>query len=175
MSLSHQKFREVVVQLLYSYDVGKIPDEEAMVNLLMKELAITKSSVLKALVRVKQILLVLDRIDADISAVSRSYDISRIHSVEKNVIRLGVYELLYEKLLPPKVVIAEALRLSRKFASPEAASFVNAILDNLYKMSMGEKPDHVTLEKASQELLETEVLAQEASQLQPLSDDDSES
>lgn len=152
MVLSHQKFREIVFQLLYSYDIGKNLDEEGIVTLLMQELTVTKRIVRTAQERVKEVLLHLPAIDGDITATSRSYDFARIQSVERNILRLSVFELLYEKQLPPKVVIAEAIRLSRKFASPESASFVNAILDYLYKISLGEKPSHATIAETSQQL-----------------------
>ena len=71
-----------------------------------------------------------------ISETSLSYDLDRIHSVERNVLRLGIYELFYETEIPPKVAIAESIRLSKKFGTPESVSYVNAIIDNLYKRKL---------------------------------------
>jgi N utilization substance protein B len=53
--------------------------------------------------------------------------------VERNLLRLGAYEIYFSKSVPPKVAISEAVRLARKFASSESANFINAILDALYK------------------------------------------
>ena len=73
-----------------------------------------------------------EEIDPMIQKVSNEYVLERIALVERNIIRLAIHEMLISKDVPPKVVIAEAIRLARKFATPEAANYVNAILDALY-------------------------------------------
>jgi transcription antitermination protein NusB len=143
MPLAPQKFREIVFQLLYSDDFGA---DEGVVEMLMAQLSVTKKIVREACVLKDKILEKKKEIDAVIGAHSESYDFERIPRVERNVIRLGVYELLFSKDVPPKVSIAEAIRLSRKFATPEAATFVNAILDSIYKKNSTETtPDVSTL------------------------------
>ncbi len=72
-----------------------------------------------------------EALDAKIAAASQEYALDRISKVERNVLRLGVFELQSE--LPPKVALSEAIRLCRKFGSPEGADFVNAVLDQIYK------------------------------------------
>lgn len=132
MALAQQKFREMVFQLLYSADVGQ-PDEESMIELMMEELAVSKRNVKLAHERVEQILQKLPELDPQISAASVSYEFERIQSVTRNILRLGLFELLFDPTIPPQVAIAEAMRLARKFGSPESAAFVNAILDQLFK------------------------------------------
>jgi N utilization substance protein B len=132
MSLPPQKFREIVFQALYSYDSSAAKDED-MLPLLSAELGVPRLAVIQALERVKMVLEKLSSIDELIGKNSLSYDFERIHSVEKNVLRLGIYELYYDSTIPPKVAIAEALRLAKKFGSPESVSFVNAILDSICK------------------------------------------
>lgn len=158
MALSQQKFREIVFQLLYAKDMGH-PDEDLMTDLMMGELAVTKRNVREALERVNRILDLLPEIDPMISSVSKSYDFERIQTVTKDILRLAVYELIYDPDIPPKVAIAEAIRLSRKFNTPESASFVNALLDQLYRNSMGEKGDLQKLQQTAQELLQSEQQA----------------
>lgn len=163
MALSHQKFREIVFQLLYSYDLGS-PDEKVMLELMMKELAVTKKNVRLAQEKVHKIQQSLSQIDPLIASVSTSYAFERIQTVAKNILRLGIFELFFDSQtppLPPKVAIAEALRLSRKFSSPESASFVNALLDHLYQASLGEKMDQDILEQQAQLLIESEKQALE--------------
>jgi transcription antitermination protein NusB len=163
MALSHQKFREIVFQLLYSYDLGS-PDEKVMLELMMKELAVTKKNVRLAQEKVHKIQQSLSQIDPLIASVSTSYAFERIQTVAKNILRLGIFELFFDSQtppLPPKVAIAEALRLSRKFSSPESASFVNALLDHLYQASLGEKMNQDILEQQAQLLIESEKQALE--------------
>lgn len=161
MAFSQQKFREMVFQLLYSQDIGH-PEEEVMTHLMMAELAVTKKNVKLAQERVKQILQKLPDLDSRIASVSLSYDFNRIQTVTKNILRLGTFELFFDSTIPPKVAISEAMRLARKFGTPESASFVNALLDHLYKGSAGDQSDLGLVENKAQELIESEKLAQQA-------------
>jgi N utilization substance protein B len=163
MALPQQKFREIVFQLLYSKDLGQ-PETDDIVTLIMGELAVTRKSVRSALEKVDLILEHQDEIDQSITKASTSYEFDRIQSVERNILRLGIYEMFYDETIPEKVAISEAIRLSKKFGSPEAASFVNAVLDALYKESIGEKPDENKVLESAQALSEIEEVSQEAIQ-----------
>lgn len=136
MAVPQQKFREIVFQLLFSYDMAN-PHKQDMESLLMKELCVTRKTLREAQTKVDCILAQIAAIDAQIAAICISYDFSRIQRVEKNVLRLGVYELFMEEAIPQKVAISEAMRLARKFSTKEAASFVNAVLDALRKKAEG--------------------------------------
>jgi transcription antitermination protein NusB len=166
MSLPLQKFREVIFQMLYSYDIGK-PDDDEIVTLLMKELAVTKKAVKTAQERVKQIIAKQAEIDTMITKTSTSYEFSRIQTIERNILRLSIYELFFDDSIPPKVSIAEAIRLARKFGTPESASFVNAVLDNLYKSSMGEKTNNQEIVQTYDALLKSEEMAKKAIENNP--------
>jgi len=161
MPVPQQKFRELVFQMLYGYDMGHT-DESELISLLMKELSVTKKTTLEAHAKVTKIAAVLPELDDMINQTSTSYNFNRIQTVERNILRLGLYELLFDDSIPPKVAISEALRLARKFATPESATFVNAILDTLYKVSKGEhfNPDNIL--KVSQQLEESEERAKKA-------------
>ena len=132
MALPPQKFREIVFQMLYSTDFP-CPDREETERMLMGELKVTRKAVLTAREKVDQIAVKQGEIDEKISLYSTEYSFERISRVEKTVLRLGLYELMFDPSLPPLVVIAEAIRLTRKFGTPESAQFVNAILDREYK------------------------------------------
>ena len=163
MALSQQKFREIVLQLLYSQNVAH-PNEALMLELMMTELAVSKKNVRLAQERVEKIESKLPEIDALITSVSASYDFDRIQIVTKNILRLAVFELFFDDNIPYKVAIAEAIRLSRKFNTPESASFVNALLDNLYHKNQGEKVDIEFIEKQAKTLLESELETEKAAQ-----------
>jgi N utilization substance protein B len=155
MALPQQKTREIIFQLLYSYDLGKAQSTD-MLPLLMKELAVTRKAIRDAQEKVDSILSKQTQIDDLIAKTSYSYAFERIQSVERNILRVGIFELLYDKSIPPKVAISEAMRLARKFSTPESATFVNAILDSIYKSSEGIKIDAHVIEDASQALLKSE-------------------
>jgi N utilization substance protein B len=133
MALPPHKFREIVFQLLYSHDFHREEGFSHLSELLMGELEVTQKNMLLAVTRTEALLACLPEIDAIVAKVSTSYALERLHSVERNVLRLAVFELCFEKLLPTAVVIAEAKRLAHKFSGPEAAIFVHALLGTVAK------------------------------------------
>lgn len=136
MSIPIQKFRELVFQLLYSYDIGN-PTEEDMIDLMSTQLEVSDQTVREALLYIQEIRKTFPFLDDMIAKTSKAYEFDRIPLVEKNILRLGIYELFYSKQeIPPKVVIAEAIRLSKKFSTPESLTFINAIMDQLYKKKL---------------------------------------
>jgi transcription antitermination protein NusB len=130
MEFSPQKFREIVFQLLYSLDVSGSAEEE-LIPFLMGELAVSKKHVSAAFKKAEAIWEQRGLLDPLIGENSQEYSFGRIKIVEKNVLRLALYELLIEKGLNRKIIISEAHRLARKFSTIEGASFVNALLDSL--------------------------------------------
>ena len=134
MALPQQKFREIVFQLLYSEEMAQAADED-MIPFMMQQLAVAKSAMRQAHERLRAIVAKKGEIDALIAATSKEYEESRITRVEKNILRLAIFELRYDQEIPPKVAISEAIRLARKFGTPEGGAFVNAILDEICKSS----------------------------------------
>lgn len=132
MPLPPQKFREAVFQILYSQDF-KSGEREEMVPFMMNELKTTRKAMVDAHARVDEVLAKLPEIDALIGAGSTEYTFERISRVERTILRLGLFEMLFDETIPEKVAIAEAIRLCRKFGTPESSQFVNAILDGVYK------------------------------------------
>jgi len=72
-------------------------------------------------------------IDRSIQSVSKHWRLSRMPIVDRNILRMAVYELFYEKDVAPAIVINEAIEIAKKFSSEQAAVFVNGILDTLRK------------------------------------------
>jgi N utilization substance protein B len=180
MALPQQKFREIVFQLLYSHELFD-PDNEVMMTMMMGELAVSKRNVRLALERVSQIEEKLSEIDRLITTVSVSYEFERIQAVTLTILRLGVFEIYFDDQVPPKVAIAEAMRLSRKFNTPESASFVNALLDNLYHAKIGDgqidpaKVKHLAAAmEHSEALAAEEALRQKESSLNSLEQQEDE-
>lgn len=131
MPIPLQKAREIVFLLIYSYDFAKTYEDA--ISLIAEELKVSKKSIFEALSKAEKIQKELPVLDRAIAEASAQYDFQRIPYAERNILRLSTYELLFEKDLPYPVVISEGIRLTRKFASFEAASFVNAILDAILK------------------------------------------
>ncbi|MES2121496.1 MAG: transcription antitermination factor NusB [Chlamydiota bacterium] len=138
MALAPQKRRELLFLLLYSSDFGSCEEVSTVV---MEQLAITKKNVREAQEILEKILARRDEVDILIRHHSKSYEFERIPGIERNVLRIGVYEMLFSKEIPPKVAISESIRLARKFATAESATFVNAVMDSLYRTQIEACPD----------------------------------
>lgn len=75
----------------------------------------------------------LPEIDPLIARHAEHWDIKRMAVVDRNILRLGVFELLYLDEIPPKVAINEAIELAKRFGDAESAMFINGILDAIHK------------------------------------------
>ena len=132
MGLPRKKFREVVFQMLYSHNYQVMNDSE-FVPFMMNILKTTKKNVKEACEKIVKIDQELSKIDEIIKNDAIDYKIERISKVELNVLRLGLFELLFDEEIPSKVAISEALRLCQKFGNIDSTKFINAILDSEYK------------------------------------------
>ena len=78
-----------------------------------------------------------EEIDAKLAAAAENWRLPRMAGVDRNVLRLGVFELCYQPDTPPKVAIDEAIELSRRYGTAESPAFVNGILDSVRKSVSG--------------------------------------
>jgi N utilization substance protein B len=83
----------------------------------------------------------LSEIDEAISRASEHWEISRMGAVDKSVLRIGVYELLFTTETPVGVAINEAVDSARKYSSDECGKFVNGVLDAIARDSRPEDAD----------------------------------
>jgi len=73
----------------------------------------------------------LPQIDTKISQHATNWQLQRMAVVDRNILRMGCFELLFRDDIPPKVSINEAVELAKKYSGLEAGKFVNAILDKI--------------------------------------------
>ena len=75
----------------------------------------------------------LPAIDLIITKTAPDWPVDQIPDVDRSVLRLGIYELQFQKQAPPKVVINEAVELAKTFGGEQSGKFVNGVLGTLYK------------------------------------------
>ena len=73
----------------------------------------------------------LDQIDQKLAAAAENWRLVRMPTVDRNLLRLGSFEVLFRKDTPPAVALDEAIELARRFGTAESASFINGVLDRL--------------------------------------------
>jgi len=73
----------------------------------------------------------LDRL---IGRSSKNWRLERMSRVDRNILRIGVFEILFMKDIPPKVSIDEAVELGKKYGTEDSRVFINGVLDNIYNI-----------------------------------------
>lgn len=88
---------------------------------------------------------VLDKqsdLDGNIQPLAPEWPIEQIARIDRNILRLGLYELLYRsEQVPPKVAINEAVELAKAFGSDNSSKFINGVLGTAFRTLVEEKPD----------------------------------
>ena len=122
--------RECALQMLYELDVGKHPKDEILrtfwqMNEHPQKVREFADQLFTGTIRK------LKEIDKIIQQHTKHWRLNRMAAVDRNVIRLAVFEFLSDGKTPETVVINEALDIARKFSTQESAQFVNGILDSI--------------------------------------------
>lgn len=86
-------------------------------------------------------------LDDRIQGAARNWRVARMGLVDRNILRLAVYEMLEEKTLVPAIIINEAVEIARRFSGGESAVFVNGVLDAVRRALSGEAGANHTSEK----------------------------
>lgn len=71
-------------------------------------------------------------LDELISQSSQNWRLDRMSHVDRSILRIGVFEILYMDDIPPKVSIDEAVELGKKYGTEDSGAFINGVLDNIY-------------------------------------------
>ena len=130
---TRRKSRELALQMLFQSDMGKQNQDEVRRSFWRERTGVEQETrgFADDLFRVAS-----DRaaeIDPMIERHAEHWRMERMAAVDRNILRLGVAELLGYPETPRPVVINEALEIARKFSSPESVHFVNGVLDSVGK------------------------------------------
>jgi len=133
--MNRRKARELALQMLFQHEfTGQRSDFRAVEDLdpaKKEHLDIRQFS--EELVN--GTLAHLEEIDTRIRQAAEHWKMDRMASVDRNIMRFAVFELLYRNDIPPAVTINESLEIAKKFSSSEAASFINGLLDKIARES----------------------------------------
>lgn len=87
-------------------------------------------------------------LDAELQPLAPDWPIDKIARIDRVILRMGLYELKYEKDVPPKVVINEAVELAKAFGGENSSKFINGVLGSSYRAMTGEQPKKTPSKKA---------------------------
>lgn len=120
--------RELALQLLYQVEMTRDPAPE-VVRRFWSAQSHARVAREFAEVLVFGTLEQLPAIDQRIAGATENWRLERMAVVDRNVLRMAIYELLFQDQTPPAVVIDEAIEVVRKYGAPESAPFINGVLD----------------------------------------------
>jgi len=125
--MKRRKARELALQILFQADVGNLPVEEAMETTLEEatddeEIRDYASQLVRGVWGRKA------ELDAQIQSVATNWTVERMAAIDRNLIRMALYEILYVPDVPHRVAINEAVELAKEYGTTESRRFVNGVL-----------------------------------------------
>ena len=127
-----RRAREIALQILYQMEVNPVDPQEAL-ELFWRNFSPSEevkefaARIVEGVHRHKR------EIDKLIKRSSEHWKLERMDRVDRNILRMGVFELIYCDDIPIKVALNEAIDLGKKFGSEESGAFINGILDRISK------------------------------------------
>ena len=125
--------REAVIQFLYQLDTYRPVNVEESLTAFWKQNDEPKNVRDFADVLLRGVLEKMPEVDAKIRTLADNWDFERLAVVDRNSLRLAVYEMLFCPEIPPVVSINEAIEIAKKFSTAESGKFVNGLLDRVKK------------------------------------------
>jgi N utilization substance protein B len=133
---SRTKARECALQALYRLDLSSGDAGEAVREVLAHFEEADASAARFADELVRGVQSEPAQIDANIQSTSTHWKLDRMARVDRNILRLAVYEILRRADVPVRVTLNEAIELGKKYGSEESPSFVNGVLDRVAHMPL---------------------------------------
>ena len=133
--MKRRKAREFALQILFQLDIRK---EKPTATLFKRFWAEQESDdEVRAFAEeiVKGTFKHLEIINTKVRASAKNWNLDRMAIIDRNVLRLATYEILYRMDIPPSVTINEAIELAKKYGADESGAFVNGILDSVARIA----------------------------------------
>ncbi|MCB0369138.1 MAG: transcription antitermination factor NusB [Bdellovibrionales bacterium] len=130
MKIERRQARELALQLLFQSEFA--PQISVNSFLQVYDNNFSPETIQYAEVIIKAVQAHQSQIDEKISSVSRNWKVDRMAIVDRNILRISIYEMkISTEQLSSKIVINEAIEIAKKYGSSESASFINGILDQI--------------------------------------------
>jgi N utilization substance protein B len=125
--------REAAVQFLYQVDTHRPENIDAALKEFWSQNEEPQNVREFAGPLLRGVLEKMPEVDAKIRTLADNWDFERLAVVDRNILRLAVYEMLFRDDIPPVVSINEAIEIAKKFSTAESGKFVNGLLDRAKK------------------------------------------
>jgi N utilization substance protein B len=127
-----RKSRELALRMLYQLETNSANQELALKNYCsifpyQQDVIDYADHLMRGVKKHNEI------IDEYIQNACENWKINRIAFVDKNILRIGIYEMLFSEDVPPKVAIDESIELAKKYGNEDSGTFINGVLDRVFK------------------------------------------
>ncbi len=124
--------RELALKFLYQFELNEGNIDEQMKSFLEQnsssnEIEVFMKELIEAVIKQKK------EIDEIVQKFSDNWVLDRMTVIDRNILRIGTCEFLFNFSTPPKVVINEAVDIAKKYGNEDSPEFINGILDKIYK------------------------------------------
>ena len=126
--------RELALKFLYQTEFNS-ENSRLELDSFFERLSVAEEIQSFAQALIKKLLLHEKEVDELLKKISANWPQDRMAIIDRNILRLGISELLFDSTTPPKVVINEAIEIAKKFGTNESPDFINGILDKIFKDS----------------------------------------
>jgi N utilization substance protein B len=128
--------RRIALQVLYEYDTAH-HDVDAVLarHVELRRLDPRVAEFARELVA--GVLAHVDQLDEEIQGAAQEWPISQMARIDKNILRLAIYEILFNNAVPAKAAINEAVELAKTFGSDASSRFVNGVLGTIFSRAQG--------------------------------------
>ena len=136
MAGARRRARALALQALYEIDSAGRNSEEVVTRLLAdKRLSEDNITFIRELV--DGVIKSKGELDENIKRFAPAWPVKQIPLVDRNILRLAIFELLFDNKVPGKVAINEAVELAKSFGSDNSARFVNGVLSSVINLAIG--------------------------------------
>lgn len=131
--IKRRKARELALQILFQAEVGNLPIEEAMETTLAEATDMDEEICHYATQLVRGVWEQKAKLDNQIQSVATNWTVERMAAIDRNLIRMALYEILHIPDVPYRVAINEAVELAKEYGTTESRRFVNGVLGALVR------------------------------------------
>jgi transcription antitermination protein NusB len=129
---SRTKARELALQMLFQWEVGQHPSAYVLQTFMHgRKLAPDVDAFARSLF--EGTVAEVESLDGAIAEYAKNWRTDRMPAIDRNILRMALYEILHHPETPGPVVINEAIELARRFSSEDSVNFVNGVLDAIWK------------------------------------------
>ena len=140
-----RKAREFALQVLYQHDLNKENALEDLLNDFLSDKEVPGDIREFCHRLVKGTLSTLDEMDQQIRSCTENWSLERISVVDRNILRIAIYELFYIENIPVRVTLNEAIEIAKRFGQEDSASFINGVLDRVVRENKDRLIDKISL------------------------------